>query len=76
METPEFVPYSNMNPSAHKRRTPKKILTNNDEHPKRLLGVFDLRQEIRCEAERQRNLSRLIEVGLQNVPTRPQDHRF
>ena len=44
------------------------MLTDDDEHAKRLLGVLDLGQEARRKAERQSQLRRLIEVGLENIP--------
>lgn len=42
--------------------------TNHDEHPEWFLGVLNLRQEVRGKAERQCDLRRLVEVGLQDMP--------
>lgn len=44
------------------------IVSDDDENSIRLLGVFDLWQELGCEAERQRDLGRLVEVGLEDAP--------
>ena len=44
------------------------FVSDDDEHAERLRGVLNLRQEVRCKAERKRDLSRLVEVGLEDVP--------
>ena len=44
------------------------LRTNDEEQAEWLLRVLHLRKEVRCETERQRNLRRLIEVRLENVP--------
>jgi hypothetical protein len=41
--------------------------TDNEEHPKRRLGVLDLGQEIWREAEGKRDLGGLVEVGFEDV---------
>lgn len=42
--------------------------TNDKEQPKRLVGIFDLGQETRFQAEGKGHLGRLIEVRLEDVP--------
>jgi hypothetical protein len=49
------------------------IIANNEEHPEWRHRVLDFRQEIGCEAERQRNLCGLVEVGLQDVLVEDQE---
>lgn len=44
------------------------LRTNNKEQAEGLLRVLHLGEEVRRETERQRNLRRLIEVRLENVP--------
>lgn len=41
---------------------------NNDEDPKWLSGIFNLRQEIAVEAERNSDFGGLIEIRLEDVP--------
>ena len=43
---------------------------NDKEHAKWLLGVLDLGQEVGGEAERECNLGRLVEIGLEDMPER------
>ena len=44
------------------------IVADNDEDSIRFPGVLDLREEVWSQAERQRDLSGLVEVGLENAP--------
>jgi hypothetical protein len=44
---------------------PTELGANDKEHSKWLLGILDLGQEVGRETERQRNLGRLIKVGLE-----------
>lgn len=47
---------------------PTEVVTHNHEQPKRLLRVLDLREEVWREAEAQRDLGGLVEVGLEDAP--------
>ena len=49
--------------------------TDDEEHAVRLLRVLDLGQEVGCETEGQRDLRRLVEVRLQDVPTLHARHK-
>ena len=49
---------------------PAELIADDEEDAERLLRVLDLGQEVGCEPERERNLRRLVEVGLQDVPER------
>lgn len=44
------------------------VVTDDHEHSKRLLGVLDLGEEVGREAEAQRDLGGLVEVGLEDAP--------
>ena len=44
------------------------LRTNDEEQAERLLRVLHLREEVRCETEGERDLRRLVEVRLQDVP--------
>lgn len=46
---------------------PSEVGADDEEHPERLLGVFDLRQESRVEAERQGDLCDGISYGLSRL---------
>ena len=43
------------------------IGADDEENPERRQGVFDLRQEVRLESEREGDLGRLVKVGLEHV---------
>ncbi len=44
-----------------------KFVPYNDEHTKRLLGVFHFGQEVRLKAEGEGDFSGLVEVGFENM---------
>ena len=44
------------------------LRTNDEEQAERLLRVLHLREEVRCETEGERDLRRLVEVRLEDVP--------
>ena len=44
------------------------LRTNNEEQAERLLRVLHLREEVRCKTEGERDLRRLVEVRLEDVP--------
>jgi len=46
---------------------PSEFVPYNDEHTKRLLGVFHFGQKIRLKAEGKGDFCGLIEVGLKNM---------
>ena len=46
------------------------VRTDDEEHPEWLPRVLDLGQEVRREAERERDLRRLVEVRLQDAPNK------
>ena len=46
------------------------LRTDDEEHPEWLPRVLDLGQEVRREAERERDLRRLVEVRLQDAPNK------
>ncbi len=47
---------------------PAELVADHDEHAERLDRVLDLGKEARREAERERDLGRLVEVRLEDVP--------
>jgi len=50
-----------------------KLIADHNEHPKRLLRILDLRQEIGCQSEGKRDFSGLVEVCLQDVLVEDQE---
>ena len=58
--TPGHVPKPHMEPTE--------VVSDDHEQPKRLLGILNLGEEVGREAEAQRDLGGLVEVGLEDAP--------
>ena len=68
MEPTELPTYTAEKVSALHRERISRRRTDDEEHAVRLLRVLNLGQEVGCETERQRDLRRLVEVRLEDVP--------
>ena len=75
MESTELPTYAAGKVSALHRERISRGRTDDEEHAVRLLRVLDLRQELGCETEGQRDFRRLVEVRLQDIPTLHARHK-
>jgi hypothetical protein len=66
VETSKLVAYADESERNHNENK-HSTLTNDDEHPIRLLRILDFRKEARSQAEGQGYFGRLVKVSLQHV---------